>query len=87
MAAKQAAEHTEDPRIARTRAAVLAATIEVIAEDGPGAVTFQTVARRARVSRATLYRHWPHPEELVFEALAEIVSAGSSRGRAASATR
>ena len=71
---------SEDPRIARTRAAVLAATIELIAEEGAGAVTFQTVARRARVSRATLYRHWPRPEELVFEALADIVSAWEFSG-------
>lgn len=38
-------------------------------------MTFQEVARRAGVGRATLYRHWPHPDELVFEALADIVSA------------
>lgn len=71
---RPADEAREDPRIARTRTAVLAATIELIAEQGPGAITFQTVARRARVGRATLYRHWPHPEDLVFEALAQIVS-------------
>lgn len=80
MSAQQAAEVGQDPRIARTRAAVLEATIEVIAEEGAGAVTFQAVAKRARVSRATLYRHWPHPEELVFEALAEIVSAWEFSG-------
>ena len=37
-------------------------------------MSFQAVARDAGVSRATLYRHWPHPDELIFEALAEIVS-------------
>lgn len=67
-------DRAEDPRITRTRAAVLEATIELIHDHGPEAVTFQEVARRARVSRATLYRHWPHPDELIFEALAEIVS-------------
>jgi len=67
-------EAAVDPRIARTRAAVLQATIELIASEGPEAVTFQEVARRARVGRATLYRHWPHPDELIFEALADIVS-------------
>jgi AcrR family transcriptional regulator len=65
---------SEDPRIARTRAAVLGATIKVIGSDGLEAVTFQEVARRAGVGRATVYRHWPHPDELIFEALAEIVS-------------
>jgi AcrR family transcriptional regulator len=68
------ADRAEDPRVTRTRRAALDATIALIASDGPEAVTFQEVARRARVGRATLYRHWPHPDELVFEALAEIVS-------------
>lgn len=72
--ASTAVERSEDPRITRTRAAVLEATRELIHREGTGAVTFQEVARRARVSRATLYRHWPHPDELIFEALAEIVS-------------
>ena len=67
-------DRSEDPRIARTRAAVVDATIELIHEEGLEAVTFQTVARRARVGRATLYRHWSGPDELIFEALAEIVS-------------
>ena len=78
--ASRAADTRQDPRVARTHAAVLEATIELIAEEGPEAVTFQAVARRAKVSRATLYRHWPHPEELVFEALAEIVSAWEFSG-------
>src|SRR5581483_7919249 len=66
--------HTDDPRVQRTRAAVLRATIELMAEGGPEAITHQVVARRAGVGRATLYRHWPSAEELVFAALAEIVS-------------
>jgi AcrR family transcriptional regulator len=70
----------EDPRVVRTRAAALEATRELIAEGGPSAVTFQTVAQRAGMSRATLYRHWPHPDELVFQALAEIVSAWEFSG-------
>ncbi|HEX6388916.1 MAG TPA: TetR/AcrR family transcriptional regulator [Solirubrobacteraceae bacterium] len=70
----------EDPRITRTRAAVLRATRELMASDGPEAVTFQEVARRAGVGRATLYRHWPHPDDLVFEALAEIVSSWEFSG-------
>jgi AcrR family transcriptional regulator len=67
-------DRSEDPRVTRTRALVVQSTIELIARGGPEAVTFQSVARHAGVSRATLYRHWPHPDELIFEALAEIVS-------------
>jgi|SRR5581483_7988571 len=67
-------DRNEDPRIARTRAAVVEATIELIHSDGVEAVTFQSVARRAGVGRATVYRHWATTDELIFEALAEIVS-------------
>jgi AcrR family transcriptional regulator len=67
-------DRADDPRIVRTRAAVVAATIELIHDEGFQAVSFQTVARRAGVGRATLYRRWPGVDELVFEALAEIVS-------------
>jgi AcrR family transcriptional regulator len=63
-----------DPRVARTRSAVLEATIGLIAQDGLEAVTFQTVARASGIGRATLYRHWATPDDLVFAALAEIVS-------------
>lgn len=71
---------TEDPRIARTREVVLRATVELIASDGPDAVTFQELSRRTRVSRATLYRHWRHADELIFDALADIVSAWDFAG-------
>ncbi|MHB8695058.1 MAG: TetR/AcrR family transcriptional regulator [Solirubrobacteraceae bacterium] len=74
------AERSEDPRIVRTRSAVVEATIELIHDEGLEAVTFQTVARRAGVGRATLYRHWSGPDELIFEALAEIVSAWEFSG-------
>lgn len=70
----------EDPRIARTRTAVIDATVELIHREGLEAVTFQTVARGAGVGRATLYRHWAGPDELIFDALAEIVSAWEFAG-------
>jgi AcrR family transcriptional regulator len=63
-----------DPRVARTRDAVIATTIAMMTEDGPEAITHQRVAEQAGVARATLYRHWPQPEDLVFEALATIVT-------------
>src|ERR1700752_1057406 len=78
--ASKTAEPAQDPRVVRTRAAARETTIELISEGGPEAVTFQAVAKRAGMSRATLYRHWPPPAEAVFEALAEIVSAWEFSG-------
>ncbi len=51
------------------RARLVAATAEVIAEDGPLAVRVDEVARRAGCSRATVYRYVADKDELVREVL------------------
>jgi AcrR family transcriptional regulator len=51
------------------RERLIAATAEVIAEDGPLAVRVEEVARRAGCSRATVYRHVADKDELVREVL------------------
>jgi AcrR family transcriptional regulator len=58
-------------RSARVRRAVLAATIEELAEVGYGAFGFDGVARRAGVHRTTLYRRWRSREDLLVDAIAE----------------
>lgn len=58
-----------DPRAARTREAVLRAIAEILDEDGPAGITHQRVAERAGVGRATVYRHWAQPADLIFEAV------------------
>ena len=61
------------------RERLIAATAEVIAEDGPLAVRVEEVARRAGCSRATVYRYVADKDELVREVLvgrsAEIADA------------
>lgn len=66
---------------------VFDATVALLEEGGIGAVTFQKVAERAEVGRATLYRRWPEPAFLVGDALAataadriRISDTGSLRG-------
>ena len=56
-------------RRADLRERLIAATAEVIAEDGPLAVRVDEVARRAGCSRATVYRHVADKDELVREVL------------------
>jgi AcrR family transcriptional regulator len=56
-----------DPRIERTRQHVLACARELLVAEGAEAVTFSALARRARVSRNTLYRHWATPEQLLVD--------------------
>jgi AcrR family transcriptional regulator len=52
--------------------AILAAALEVLAEDGYGGMTMAAVIARAGVSSATLYRRWPTKQELVAAALASL---------------
>ncbi|WP_214403148.1 TetR/AcrR family transcriptional regulator [Pseudonocardia lacus] len=61
-----------DPRVTRSRAAVLAAARDLLREEGPAALTHQRVAARAGVGRATVYRHWPQPEQLLTDAMAGV---------------
>jgi TetR/AcrR family transcriptional regulator, regulator of autoinduction and epiphytic fitness len=48
-----------DPRLERTRQAVLEATLDLLTELGYGEVTIEEVAARSGVAKSTIYRHWP----------------------------
>jgi AcrR family transcriptional regulator len=61
--------YSTDPRAARSREAMLAAARQLLVREGPGAVTHQRVAQQAGVGRATVYRHWPRPEQLLLDAM------------------
>ncbi|MEO1060806.1 MAG: TetR/AcrR family transcriptional regulator [Actinomycetota bacterium] len=55
----------EDPRITRTREAVLDAVAELLTEEGWERVTHQRVAERSGYARSTVYRHWPERIDLL----------------------
>ncbi len=59
----------DDPRVARTRARAFEATLELAAESGLHACTFDAVSERSGIARSTLYRHWSNQSELVMDAL------------------
>ena len=59
-------------RSAEKRAAVLTATIELLAEHGPTGVSVAEVAKRAGVHETSIYRRWGTRERLAFEAMAEL---------------
>lgn len=56
-----------DPRVERTRSHVLTQARQLLGQGGPDAVTYAALAARARVTRQTLYRHWPTREALFVE--------------------
>ena len=68
--------------------AILAATLDLLAETGYEALRLDSIASQARTSKATLYRHWSGKAELVVDAirryeqaeLPEAPDTGSLRG-------
>lgn len=62
-------ETRPDPRITATRSRVLAAVSTLLESGGPSEVTHSSVARAAKVGRATVYRHWPRIDDLLADAI------------------
>jgi AcrR family transcriptional regulator len=62
-------------RTARTRAAVLDATVAELAEHGYAALTVETVAARSGVNKTTVYRRWGGKDGLLVDAV-EVFGAG-----------
>lgn len=75
-----------DPRVARSRQAVIEAATELIADGGVRAFSVEAVAARSGVAKTTIYRQWPGRRDLlneVFDSFASQTSApdtGSLRG-------
>ncbi|MDQ1730222.1 MAG: hypothetical protein QOK10_381 [Pseudonocardiales bacterium] len=58
------------PRSAKAEQAILAATMELLLEQGLHEMSMDNVAERAGVSKATIYRWWASKELLALDALA-----------------
>ncbi|WP_432753960.1 TetR/AcrR family transcriptional regulator [Streptomyces sp. JL2001] len=56
------------PREERVTAAVLTAVVDMVTEQGIGAVTMDAVASRAGVSKPAMYRRWPTKQDLIIAA-------------------
>ena len=57
------------PRSEKAHEAILTAAAELLLARGLGAVSMDTVAERAGVSKATIYRWWPTKQMLALDAL------------------
>jgi AcrR family transcriptional regulator len=60
------------PRSAAADAAIMRATLELLAEDGYRGLTMERVRERAGVGKATLYRRYASKEELVRAAITHL---------------
>ncbi len=61
-----------DPRVARTRNVVMAATTELLAEVGFERICIDAIAERSGVARSTIYRNWPDRATLLAEAFRQL---------------
>jgi AcrR family transcriptional regulator len=66
-----ASDHRKLPRRrgAELDAAILAATLDELAEVGYAKLTMERVAERAKTGKASVYRRWPSRMELVMDAV------------------
>ena len=63
-----------DPRVARSRTAVLDATVKLLADHGWSGTTVEAVSERSGVAKPTIYRHWPRRADLLLEAFNSTVA-------------
>lgn len=66
------APRSDDPRVERTRAAVIEAASDLLVADGPSAITHANVAAAANVSRTTVYTHWPTQADLLRDTIESL---------------
>ncbi|WP_267632294.1 TetR/AcrR family transcriptional regulator [Frigidibacter sp. RF13] len=64
------------PRSEGSREAILAAVRDLLLKGGYASLTFEGVAKRAGVSKATIYRWWRSKGELVLEASGDAIRIG-----------
>ena len=76
-----------DPRVMRSRTAILDACADLISEHGFAGVTIEAVSGRSGAAKTTIYRHWPYRAALLVEAFgvcsgppAADADTGSARG-------
>lgn len=63
------------PRNVETEKAILAASYDLLLENGFGAVTVEKIAERAGVSKATIYKWWPNKAAVVMDGFLSAASA------------
>lgn len=57
-----------DPRVERSRRAILRAALDELGASGYGTFSIESVARRAGVGKSTIYRYWPGRIALIADA-------------------
>jgi AcrR family transcriptional regulator len=75
-----AADIGSDPRVSRTRSAVLSAAIELLAERGYSGFSVDAVVARTGVAKTTIYRHWPTRADLLTAVITQLDGRAGAEG-------
>jgi AcrR family transcriptional regulator len=62
------------PRSAQAHQAILDAAVALFIEEGLEGMSVEAVAARAGTGKTTIYRRWPSKEDLVIDAIAQVLS-------------
>lgn len=60
-------------QINRTRTTVIDATAALMVDSGYSSITIERIAAESGVARSTIYRHWENLEEIVFDAVQQLL--------------
>lgn len=63
---------SEDPRIVRSRATILAAAVALLQDEGYRGFSVEGVSARSGVAKSTIYRHWPERQVLLLDAFRSV---------------
>lgn len=66
-----------DPRVARSRAAVLDAATQLLLDGGLSAITIDGLVAASGIAKTTIYRHWPGRAEVLWDTLDRLLPAPS----------
>ena len=66
------AESSQDKRVERSKAAVLAETYRLLTQNGMSGVSIDDVAQHSGVAKTTIYRHWPSRAALLIDACSRM---------------
>jgi AcrR family transcriptional regulator len=66
---------TQDSRVKRSKAKVLAETYRQLVNSGIAGVSVDEIAQNCGVSKTTIYRHWPSRSALLIDACSSLGSA------------
>lgn len=78
-AALEPRSRAADPRVARSREAILRATADLLIEGGAAAVTIEGVSEKSGVAKTTIYRHWKSRSQLTFDAFRRLLEQDAPR--------